>query len=62
MKVSERQITIDELIEAYETGKLQEVFGTGTAAVISPVGLIQYNDKSMIINDMKIGPIDTKNV
>ncbi len=60
MKVSERQITIDELIEAYETGKLQEVFGSGTAAVISPVGLIQYNDKSMIINDMKIGPIAQK--
>ncbi|HOM04591.1 MAG TPA: branched chain amino acid aminotransferase, partial [Candidatus Kapabacteria bacterium] len=35
-------------------------FGTGTAAVISPVGLIQYNDKSMIINNMEIGPIAQK--
>lgn len=55
MKVSEKDITIDEIVEAYEKGYLKEVFGTGTAAVISPVGLLQYKGKDMIINDMKIG-------
>ncbi len=57
LKVSERQITIDELIEAHKSGNLKEAFGTGTAAVISPVGLMHYNDTEMVINDMKIGPI-----
>ena len=55
MKISEREISIDEVMEAHKNGSLQEVFGTGTAAVISPVGLLQYKGKDMIINDMKIG-------
>lgn len=57
LKVSERQVTIDELVEAHSQGRLKEAFGTGTAAVISPVGMMQYNDKSLVINDMKIGPL-----
>lgn len=60
MKVSERQISVDELLEAHSNGKLQEVFGTGTAAVISPVGTLTYKEKDMIINDMKIGPVAQK--
>ncbi|WP_250668441.1 aminotransferase class IV, partial [Escherichia coli] len=36
--VTERKISIDELIEAHQSGELEEIFGTGTAAVISPVG------------------------
>lgn len=60
MKVSERQVTIDELLEAYKAGNLKEAFGTGTAAVISPVGLMQFNDTKMVINDMQIGPIAQK--
>jgi len=55
MKVTEREISIDEIAEAHKNGSLQEVFGTGTAAVISPVGLLQYKGEDMIINDMKIG-------
>ncbi|TRZ65627.1 branched-chain amino acid aminotransferase [bacterium] len=55
MKVTERDITIDEVYEAYKSGKLNEAFGTGTAAVISPVGLLHYKEKDMIINDMKKG-------
>lgn len=55
MKVTERDILIDEIVEAHEKGFLKEAFGTGTAAVISPVGMLQYNGKEMIINDMKIG-------
>jgi branched-chain amino acid aminotransferase len=41
----ERRISIDEVIGAHEGGKLEEVFGAGTAAVISPVGLLQYKAK-----------------
>ena len=55
MKVTERDILIDEIVEAHEKGFLKEAFGTGTAAVISPVGMLQYNGKEMIINYMKIG-------
>ena len=60
MKVTERRITIQEVAEAYDNGKLDEVFGTGTAAVISPVGHLKWGDKVMTINDNKIGPISQK--
>ena len=56
-KVSERRISIEEIAKAYDDGKLDEVFGTGTAAVISPVGHLKWNDKIMTINDNKIGEI-----
>ncbi len=60
LKVSEKRITIQEVAEAYDNGKLEEVFGTGTAAVISPVGKLKWNDKIMVINDNKIGEISQK--
>ena len=56
-KTSERRITIQEVADAYDAGKLTEVFGTGTAAVISPVGLLRWGDKDMVINNNEIGPI-----
>lgn len=56
-KVCERRISIDEVAQAYDEGKLNEVFGTGTAAVISPVGKLKWGDKVMDINDNKIGPV-----
>ena len=56
-KVSERRISMDEVVEAYEKGQLKESFGSGTAAVVSPVGLITYRGKDMIINDGKMGEI-----
>ena len=56
-KVSERRISIDEISEAYKNGKLEEVFGTGTAAVISPVGELCYNGEKMVINNNEIGAV-----
>lgn len=55
--VEERKVSIDELLKAYAEGKLNEAFGTGTAAVISPVGIIGYKDKVMEINNNKMGRI-----
>ena len=55
--VSERRISIDEVIEASKNGTLDEAFGTGTAAVISPVGLIRYKDEDYVINGGKMGEI-----
>jgi branched-chain amino acid aminotransferase len=60
MKVTERKISINEVVDAHKKGKLQEIFGTGTAAVISPVGLLSYNGMEMKLNDMKIGPVAQK--
>lgn len=55
--VEERRISIDEVVEAAEKGTLEEVFGTGTAAVISPVGELKWLDKHIVVNDGKIGEI-----
>ena len=60
MKVSEKRISIQEVADAYDAGKLDEVFGTGTAAVISPVGTLKWGDKVMTINNNQIGPISQK--
>jgi branched-chain amino acid aminotransferase len=58
--VRERRISIDEVFEATKNGRLQEVFGTGTAAVISPVGLIGHEGKTITINEGKTGPFSQK--
>lgn len=57
VKVSERNVSVDELRAAYRAGTLQEVFGSGTAAVISPVGELGGADGTMMINDGQVGPI-----
>ncbi len=51
MKISERKIAIDEVFQAHADGRLKEVFGSGTAAVISPVGEIRYGDQVISIGD-----------
>ncbi len=56
-KVSERKVSVDELYEAYDKGELKEAFGTGTAAVISPIGTLDDENKKALINDGKIGEI-----
>ena len=53
-------ISIDELMEAHDAGSLQEVFGSGTAAVISPVGEIKYDDKIITIAGNEVGPFANK--
>ena len=55
--VSERLLSIDELLLAMENGKLEEAWGCGTAAVVSPIGKLSYNDKEYIVNNGKIGEI-----
>jgi len=58
--VSERQISIDEVVAAHKAGTLDEVFGTGTAAVISPVGELAYKGHRMVVGGGKIGPTTQK--
>ena len=58
--VNERQISIDEVYEAYKKGELLEAFGSGTAAVISPIGELKWGDEKMDINGGKIGDISQK--
>lgn len=57
IKVSERKISIDELEQAYKDGQLKEMFASGTAAIVSPIGELLYKGEKMIINDNKIGPV-----
>jgi branched-chain amino acid aminotransferase len=58
--VTERRITIDEVLAEARRGKLTEIFGTGTAAVISPVGWIQHRDELVTINNGATGPISQR--
>ena len=60
LKVSEKKITIDEVLTANEKGSLQEIFGTGTAAVISPVGELNYKGQICTINRGKTGDLARK--
>ncbi|MGH2668720.1 MAG: aminotransferase class IV, partial [bacterium] len=55
--VSERQIGIDEVVAASRQGTLREVWGTGTAAVISPVGELKYREARIVINGGRIGEL-----
>lgn len=57
LKVNERRITIDEVVEAARSGALVEAFGTGTAAVISPVGALSYKGVETEINGNKTGEL-----
>ncbi|MBQ2967997.1 MAG: branched-chain amino acid aminotransferase [Clostridia bacterium] len=60
LEVEERKVSVDELKEAYENGTLEEVFGTGTAAVISPVGKLRWVDEVMEIGNGEIGEVSQK--
>lgn len=60
LKVEERLISVEEITEAHKNGTLEEVFGTGTAAVISPVGHLRHEDNVMQVKDGGIGPLSHK--
>ncbi|MCF0238787.1 MAG: branched-chain-amino-acid transaminase, partial [Sphaerochaetaceae bacterium] len=60
VKVSQRPLSIDEIFEAAKKGTLQEVFASGTAAVISPIGWLNYKGTDIEVADTKVGPIAQK--
>ncbi|HEV8585617.1 MAG TPA: branched-chain amino acid aminotransferase [Methylomirabilota bacterium] len=60
IRVSERQITIDEVVAAARKGTLKEVWATGTAAVISPVGELAYKGERFVVNDGRIGEVSQR--
>jgi branched-chain amino acid aminotransferase len=57
INVVERNITIDDVIAASKDGSLQEVFGSGTAAIISPVGSLHYMNQEIVVNGRKTGAL-----
>ncbi len=57
MRVTERTISIDEVIAAAQDGSLQEVFGSGTAAVISPVSHLSYQGRDHLVADGRTGRV-----
>ena len=58
--VTERLFSVDELIAALENGSLEEAWGCGTAAVVSPIGKLAYGDKEYVIGGGKIGEVTQK--
>lgn len=54
---SERRIAIEEIINAQKEGRQVEIFGSGTAAVVSPVGIVKYRDDVITINNNQVGPM-----
>lgn len=60
INIIERKISIDEVIEAIKSGSCQEAFGSGTAAVISPIGMLNYQDTCYPINNGIVGPLTKK--
>jgi len=60
VKVSERKLSIDEIVEASKNGTLKEIFASGTAAVISPIGWLNINGEDVQVADGKVGPVAQK--
>ncbi|MCC6549647.1 MAG: branched-chain amino acid aminotransferase [Ignavibacteriaceae bacterium] len=60
MNVTERLISLDELVTRFDKGEVEGVFGTGTAAIISSVGELKYKDRQMIINKGEPGQLAHK--
>ncbi len=56
-EVEQRQVAIDEVLSGIKSGEITEVFGSGTAAVVSPVGKIVTEEETVVINDNKVGPV-----
>jgi branched-chain amino acid aminotransferase len=60
IEIEERALTVDEVLNGAENGRLQEAFGTGTAVVISPVGDFCYKDRCVKLGDGKPGELTMK--
>lgn len=60
LPIVERKVTITEVVEKLQAGKLKEAFGTGTAAVISPIGVLAYKGKEFVINNNENGPLSNE--
>ncbi len=56
-EVEERLLSVDELVQAMENGSLEEAWGCGTAAVVSPIGKLAYGDKEYVVGGGKIGSV-----
>ncbi len=59
-KTEERLVSIEEVIEKAKSGACTEAFGTGTAAVISPVGMLHYKGEDVVINGGEMGAISRR--
>jgi len=58
--VEERLVTAQELFDAAEAGTLEEAWGTGTAAVVSPIGLLAWGDQKVTVSGGQIGALTQK--
>jgi branched-chain amino acid aminotransferase len=56
-EVSEELVDVHQMLEDVQSGKVTEVFGCGTAAVIAPVGKFGFQEREYIINDYQSGPV-----
>jgi len=59
-RIEERQLAIDELVADIRSGKVKEAFGSGTAAVITPVGVLSYKDESLTVGNGSVGNLTQK--
>ena len=59
-QVSERLLSVDELMDALKSGKLEEAWGCGTAAVVSPIGKLAYGEEEYVVGDGKTGAVTQK--
>ena len=57
INVQERQLAIDEVIDRIRSGELEEVFGSGTAAIVSPVSVLHYKGQDYQISNGQTGPL-----
>ncbi|MFV0351957.1 MAG: branched-chain amino acid aminotransferase [Oscillospiraceae bacterium] len=60
LQVNEQPISIEDIITGAQTGQLEEVFGTGTAAVVTPVGELGYRDMNVTVGGGGIGPVTAR--
>jgi branched-chain amino acid aminotransferase len=55
--ITEDRLDVEQVLADIESGEITEVFGCGTAAVISPVGRLHFRERDYVINDNKAGPV-----